>query len=152
MIEIRLAQTKDAHELHELNNLYNGRGCTTVETIEAYLSNNSHEIVCVAADGDSLAGFCCGQVSASVCYSKPTGDIKELYVRPAYRRQGIGKQLLVFLESELLKQECRDFNLVVENDNDNAQALYLACGYHSDDEVLFHKAAYHTNLLDLALL
>ena len=62
MIDICLAKSSDSPELKKLNDLFNGDGNNTIEAIEESLKGNGQELVCVAADGDKLVGFCCGQI------------------------------------------------------------------------------------------
>jgi hypothetical protein len=81
---IQLANNSDAPELKILNDIFNGKGCNTVEEIEESLQKNEQEIVCVAADGNKLVGFCCGQVLKSICYSYKYGEITELFVMEQY--------------------------------------------------------------------
>lgn len=140
MPDIRLAHPHDAAQLHTLNVVLNGANLTTAKNIAHSLANNPHEIVCVAADGDTLAGFCCGQVFMSVCYRTPEAAVKELFVREDYRRRGIARRLLAFMEAEFIKRGVRDCFLVTGDDNFDAQALYESCGWHNDEEIQFHKS------------
>lgn len=139
MCEIRTARVGDEQELLALNVLLNGEGLTTAQDITRSLACNPTEIVCVAADGAALAGFCCAQVLSSVCYRAPEGLVRELFVRKEYRRQGVGKALMDFAEAEMARRGVRDCFLVTGDDNTRAHAFYAACGYHNDEEIQFHK-------------
>jgi hypothetical protein len=66
-LEIRSAKVTDAPELKKLNDLFNGDEGNTLEGIECSLANNVREIVFVAAAGEALAGYCCGQIQTSMC-------------------------------------------------------------------------------------
>ena len=138
-IIIRLAKSSDAAELHILNELFNGEGCNSAENIEKFLKQNNQEIVCVATDGKSLFGFCCGQVLKSMCYSEKHGEITELFVLEEHRRQGIAKKLILFLEREFYRQEVNDIHVLTGNDNIEALGLYKACGYEENDEMMLEK-------------
>jgi len=104
MINYRAASIKDVPELKRLNDLFNGEGCNTLEDIEETLKYNEREIICVAADGNDLVGFCCSQFFRSMCYPINCAEITELFVMDGYRRQGIGKNLLQFTEDILIKR------------------------------------------------
>ena len=147
MIDIRLATGADAPEMKQLNDLFNGGGSNTTEAIAESLAKNGQEIVCVAADGDRLVGFCCGQVLSSMCYSYQFAEITELYVAAEYRRQGIGRELLKITEYELSKRGAKHFHILTGSENLTAQALYHSCGYGDTSEILLDKdfVASHLN-------
>jgi ribosomal protein S18 acetylase RimI-like enzyme len=139
MIEIRLAISLDAPELNKLNALFNGDGNNTVGAIEDSLKENGREIVYVAADGNKLVGFCCGQIMKSMCYSYKYAEITELYVTAEYRRQGVGRLLFCAMENELGKRGARHLHVLTGSGNLIAQALYRSCGYRETSEMLFDK-------------
>jgi ribosomal protein S18 acetylase RimI-like enzyme len=124
MIEIRLAQASDAHELKKLNDIFNEGEGNSAEGIEASLRTNTQEIVCVAADENKLAGFCCGQIQVSMCYTYEYAVITEFFVLDEYRRQGIGKRLFMAAEAEFNKRGVIHFHISTGDDNTAALALY----------------------------
>jgi hypothetical protein len=75
----RLAVPSDASELLKLNDIFNGEKCSNLSNIESSLKNNTQEIVCVAADGETLIGFCCGQIFKSMCYDVSYGEINRAF-------------------------------------------------------------------------
>ena len=139
MIEVRLAQVSDAPELKKLNDNFNEGDCNSVEGIENSLKTNDMEIVCVAADGDKLAGFCCGQIQKSMCYSYDYAVITEFFVAEEYRRQGIGRRLLRATESHFNQRGISHFHVSTGDDNTAALALYRSCGYE-DTSIMLEKS------------
>jgi len=139
MIQYRLARSSDALELQKLNNIFNGEECSTLSVIEDSLNNNTQEIVCVAETGKELIGFCCGQLFKSFCYSVNYGEITELFVIGAYRRQGVASGLLLSIESEFQKLGINDFQLFTGKENSAAQALYRKQGYAESPELMLRK-------------
>jgi ribosomal protein S18 acetylase RimI-like enzyme len=139
MIDIRLANSTDAPELERLNSLFNGDGNNTIEAVEESLKGNEQEIVCVAADGNKLVGFCCGQILKSMCYSYKFAEVTELYVIDEYRRRGIGRQLLDLTEKDLSKRGVKHLHVLTGNENFIAQTLYRSCGYGDTSEILLDK-------------
>lgn len=135
----RLAEPSDAPELQKLNDLFNGEGSNTLAAIEESLKTNAQEIVCVAADGTTLVGFCCGQVFKSMCYDVHYGEITELFVLETHRRQGVARGLMAFIESEFRKQGINHFQLFTGKSNETAQAFYKAQGYKESAELMFRK-------------
>ena len=136
---IRFAEGSDAVELHSLNELFNGDGCTNIEYIKEFLENNNQEIICVASDNGKMIGFCCGKVIKSMCYTAKHGEITELFVLKEYRKQGIAKKLVFFIEIEFKKQEVNGMHVLTGNDNTQAQCLYRSCGYEDTDEIMLEK-------------
>jgi GNAT superfamily N-acetyltransferase len=55
--------------------------------------------------------------------------IDEIYVRPAYRSQGIGRQAIAFAEEMCRELGVKALHLEVEQANVKARALYLAVGF-----------------------
>jgi len=138
-ITIRQAQHADAKELHKLNELFNGEGCNSLENIADSLKANTREIIFVAADGESLVGFCCGQIFESMCYPKKYAEITELFVIDRCRRRGIGKQLLSIMEIELMERGVQHFHILTSKDNAAAKALYLSFGFAETSEIILDK-------------
>lgn len=54
--------------------------------------------------------------------------LDEIYVRPNYRSQGIGRQALAFAEEACRELEVKALHLEVERENTRARALYTAIG------------------------
>jgi ribosomal protein S18 acetylase RimI-like enzyme len=135
----RLAVPPDAAELLKLNDLFNGEGCSSFTAIEASLKNNTQEIICVAAGGNALVGFCCGQVFKSMCYDVSYGEITELFVMEKHRRQGIASGLMAFIEAEFRNQGINHFQLFTGGENEIGQAFYNKQGYKATTEIMFRK-------------
>ena len=153
MINYRIAGINDAPELKRLNDLFNGEDCNTLDDIEESLKHNEHELVCVAANGSNLVGFCCGQIFKSMCYPIYCAEITELFVMDDFRRQGIGKSLLQFTEDILINRGVKHFHVLTGDKNTAAQALYRSRGYADTNEILldkftiFHSQAFRTGCL-----
>ena len=54
--------------------------------------------------------------------------VEDLYIRPAYRGQGLGSRFLQWLE-EQLRGDAVMLRLETEPENERAQALYRRLGY-----------------------
>jgi putative acetyltransferase len=98
----------------------------------------------VMRDEDALA-FGCGAVVIGPNY----GELKRMFIRPAFRGQGASKILLSFLESAALNEGCRYFTLETGISQPEALGLYERCGYsrcepfgdykHDPFSVFMHK-------------
>jgi ribosomal protein S18 acetylase RimI-like enzyme len=135
----RLAKGSDAEELCRLNDCFNGTGCNAIDSIRQSIIDNEREIVFVADSGEGLIGFCCGQEFKSMCYSSEYAEITELYVMEAFRREGVGRQLLIATENELRKRGVKHFRILTGNDNKAAHSLYSSHDYNLTSEILFEK-------------
>ena len=85
-MQIRLANSNDVNSLFELNELFNGPGCTTKEQLADSILNNNQETVFVAIIDGKMIGFCCVQLFKSMCYSSNYAEITELFVKEEYRK------------------------------------------------------------------
>jgi ribosomal protein S18 acetylase RimI-like enzyme len=139
MISIRLAKSTDAPELARINDLFNGEGSNTACAIEESLKQNQEEIVCVAVEGSELVGYCCGKKVITMRYHYESGDVTALFVMEEYRRQGIGRRLLAYIESEFHKHGVSHLHICTGIENTIAQTLYRSCGYEDTSEIILDK-------------
>jgi ribosomal protein S18 acetylase RimI-like enzyme len=122
-----------------MNERFNGEGTHTEEGIRAALEGNGPEIVLIAMDGEDAAGFICGQIVKSMCYSTYCGEITEMFVEEGCRRQGVGRQLMEAMEEEFKREGVRSFQLFTGGKNVSAQRFYEGRGYQRADEVMYRK-------------
>jgi len=80
-------------------------------------------------------GLICGIVFATTkdinapdMIKQKTGYMDSLYVLPAYRRKGIGKQLFLFIEEKLALHGVQHLNLMVWQFNQGAAKFYEKLG------------------------
>ena len=66
-------------------------------------------------------------------YEGHRGWINYLAVKPAFRRQGLGRRLMAEAEERLIAAGCPKINLQVRNSNADALVFYERVGYSSDD-------------------
>ncbi|MBD2257774.1 GNAT family N-acetyltransferase [Pseudanabaena sp. FACHB-2040] len=65
--------------------------------------------------------------------------LDELYLREAYRGQGLGSQVLAFIESFCRQAGLTGLYLVVERKNLRAQSVYRKLNYVESDRLIFGK-------------
>ena len=137
---IRKATVNDAEQLGVLNEEFNGKGETTIDSIRNSLLNNSQEVVIVADENDVLAGFVCVQLKKSFCYDEYMPEITEVYVLPAYRERGIASKMISFAEDYCSKNyPLHKYELLTGTENLIAQSLYNKLGYIDDCELHLSK-------------
>ena len=69
---------------------------------------DSKYIAISAEDNQEILGLTMGKID----YKKNIGEVLSLFVIPEYRRQGIGNQLLVALETEFRGKICQQIDLI----------------------------------------
>ncbi len=112
--EIAALVTAQQRELREADGGLDGQATVTRDDIH-YLA--------VVLNERAVA---CGGVQA---LDSGTGEIKRMYVRPAFRGRGIGRQLLVALEELAFQQGHHTVCLETGSYLPAAIALYTSCGY-----------------------
>lgn len=78
----------------------------------------------VARDSDGAAIGC-----AAVVLGRETGELKRMFVRPAFRAQGAAAQVLAKLEVESFKRGCRLVQLETGPNQPEALAFYRKHGF-----------------------
>jgi len=137
VITLAAARPEDAEQLaglmDELEQFYGG---TPTEALDEKVAQISEALfgerpaaeAMLAWDGDKLAGF------ASYSFHWPAAGfttslfLKELYVAQAYRRAGIGKQLMTALEEIARARRCSRFEWGTDTENEAAQGFYASLG------------------------
>ncbi len=84
---------------------------------------NPNSIVLTASDNDSLAGF------AIMHFSDDSAHLNLLAVEPAFRRIGIGRSLVNWLEKSAVVAGTFIVSLEVRADNADALGFYSKLGY-----------------------
>lgn len=87
----------------------------------------------VAVDGEAVIAY------GGLMARRPTADIQTLAVHPAYRRSGIGRDLVARLLADAVARECTEVLLEVRSDNDAAIALYESHGF----DVIARRTGYY---------
>jgi len=136
---VRLAEAADAEALAALNKVFND-GTVEAQQIAAYLMQCPEEEKTVVAEvAGEIAGFACLQIYHAWCYPDPWAELTELYVQPAYRRQGVAQAMVSQLETLARNAGVTAMILYTNEHNSAAQALYRRCGYTQQVEYIFRK-------------
>jgi len=137
---VRIATQLDAAQLEVLNIEFNGDGETTLENIRNSLINNKQEVIVVDEQNGELTGFVCVQLKKSFCYDDYMPEITEVYVKPRYRRNGIARAMITYVEEYCKKRfPLHKFELLTGDKNDGAQIVYAKLGYSEDGELHLAK-------------
>ena len=82
----------------------------------------------VARDGSAPAGFALYFFNFSTFLAKPGLYLEDLFVRPAWRKRGLGRLLLVHLARIAVERGCGRMEWSVLNWNETALRVYRAIG------------------------
>ena len=110
--------------LHPIPAEYHRRAFSEMMRSGQYLSGF------IFTDGDNTAGFA---VTNRMMQHEAGGVmvwVEDLYIRPAYRGQGLGSRFLAWLE-EQLRGDAVMLRLETEPENERAQELYYRLGYEN---------------------
>lgn len=135
-MRIRKTLEKD---LEQLPFLYrqNYNGDTKIETnfkglIKEFkkLSKNEDYIFISALEKDKVIGFCYVVLNRDIFeQQKPMGLIWALRVLPEYRKQGVGKKIINYIEKHCKKQGVEITLLFCESENQPAIKFYNNIGF-----------------------
>ena len=110
--------------LHPIPAEYHRRAFAEMMRSGQYLSGY------IFTDGDNTAGF----AGTNRMMQHEAGGVmvwvEDLYIRPAYRGQGLGSRFLAWLE-EQLRGDAVMLRLETEPENERAQELYYRLGYEN---------------------
>lgn len=97
------------------------------------------EVILAETDGGEVAGFALFFQNFSTWTGKPGLYLEDLFVRPEFRRHGLGKALLVELARTCLERDYGRFEWSVLDWNEPALAFYRALGAVAMDEWTVHR-------------
>jgi ribosomal protein S18 acetylase RimI-like enzyme len=95
--------------------------------------------VWIFVEGDAPAGYVVLTFGYSFEYHGRDSFIDELYVEPQYRRQGIGRRSMQFVEERARELGVNAIHLEVDRGNDAAEELYRRTGYRDQARFLMTK-------------
>lgn len=149
MATIAPAQANDveaiARLLDELDRFYGGTqseppGAQIEQINDALFGPTPAGAVLLAWDDDKLAGL------ASYSFLWPAAGLtrslflKELYVAEAYRRTGVGRQLMEALDAVARANRCSRVEWQTDAPNTDAQRFYEELGFPSDSSKIFYRS------------
>jgi ribosomal protein S18 acetylase RimI-like enzyme len=107
--------------------------------LREFLANLSLGRVWIFSEGAAPAGYIVLTLGYSFEYHGRDAFVDELYVEPQYRRRGIARQALRFVEEQARKMGVQAIHLEVDHGNDPARELYRGSGYEDHGRYLVTK-------------
>lgn len=90
-------------------------------------------------DGPVLVGYIILTIGFSFEFRGHDAFIDELYIVPAHRRRGFGRQAMAFVEEKAREMGVNALHLEVDRANNPALELYRRAGYKDHDRFLMTK-------------
>ncbi|MEO8313583.1 MAG: GNAT family N-acetyltransferase [Pseudomonadota bacterium] len=111
---------------------------TTADALQALLSSPALGRIWIAYQGSVVIGHAVLTVRFTMEHEGLSGYIDDLFVRPLYRRSGVGRGLLKELVAEARVRGCKSLQVEVGQSNTAALALYKSFGLNvaTDGRVL----------------
>ena len=141
MRTIRRAQASDSEAIGrlytELNTL--SQPAVLPERI-ATIANSAHTHLLVCDDdGDILATALLCLCQDVMFGNQPFALVENFVVSSDYKRAGIGKSMMDYIEAFCLEQNCSKIMLQTSSQNRDARDFYTAMGYDPDAKIGFVK-------------
>jgi len=141
MRTIRRAGAADAESIGILYNELNTLSVPSVlpERI-ATIANSEHTHLLVCEDGGNVIATALVCLCQDVMFdSQPFALIENVVVSADYKREGIGKSMMDYIEAFCVEQDCSKIMLQTSSKNRDARDFYTALGYDPDAKIGFIK-------------
>jgi GNAT superfamily N-acetyltransferase len=115
-------------ELAEYERAPNEVTATPADLLRDGFGQNPRFHVLLACEGNKVAAFAFYFYAYSTWRAQPTLYLEDLFVRPAYRRRGLGVMLMRRLAEEAMKTGCGRFQWQVLDWNEPAVRFYETLG------------------------
>jgi ribosomal protein S18 acetylase RimI-like enzyme len=109
------------------------------EVLRRFLATPELGQAWVFFDGEIPVGYIVLTFGYSFEYHGRDSFVDELYIEPQYRRQGIGRRAMEFLEERARDLGVNAIHLEVDQGNDPAAELYRRAGYNDHSRFLMTK-------------
>ena len=107
--------------------------------LSRFLADASLGQAWILVDAETPIGYVVLTFGFSFEFHGRDAFIDELYVEPAYRRQGIGRRAMEFIEERARECGVNAIHLEVDEGNDAAEQLYRRVGFSDHGRFLMTK-------------
>jgi ribosomal protein S18 acetylase RimI-like enzyme len=107
--------------------------------LRQFLADPSLGRAWIFSDGTTIAGYIVLTLGYSFEYHGQDAFVDELYVEPKYRKRGIGREAMKFVEEQARTMGVTALHLEVDDGNDAALELYRRSGYVDHERHLMTK-------------
>lgn len=113
--------------------------CKQRQGLERLVCREHGRCVLVAETGTRVIGMCTVQTVISTAEGGPAGWVEDVVVDPHYRGRGVGRNLLVTLESWAESEGLKRLQLIADRGNTRALGFYERLGWTSTRMVALRK-------------
>lgn len=126
---IRRATLTDGAAIVRLNTHFNGSSMPADELAAQMERCAAVETLYLAEVAGEAIGYVCLRIVPTICSAQLWAEVTELFVEPAYQKQGIGKALIEQAEREAIARGAVELFLMTGFKNTNAHHFYHRVGY-----------------------
>jgi len=143
--EIRAANEKDIETILDLmkgyyqyDNLDYSKERSRA-TLHEFINSNSGSLFVIELSGKPIGYFCLSYGYSLELHGKDC-FLDEIYLLPYYRQQGIGTEVLQFIEIFVKKGNFKSVHLIVFEKNIAAQQFYIKNGFRTRKAIFMTKS------------
>lgn len=116
----------------EFNRIRSGK------TLEDFIADRTYGALCMICLSNEPIGYFCLAYSFTLENYGKDCFLDEIYIKPNFRNQGIGSEVMKYIETYLLENDFKAIHLIVYDKNPAAHKYYLKNGFHE------HRASFMT--------
>jgi len=131
-LTVRAAGPADAPTVAALLVEFNGEGLSPQALARRMEEVQGLETAFLGEWEGKAAGLLVLRIAPTLSGTDDWAEITEMYVRPQFRRRGIGRALVEAALDYGRQRGCREFHLLVDPSNVAAQAFYTMLGFQVD--------------------
>jgi GNAT superfamily N-acetyltransferase len=131
-ILVRIGGLPDATTLSELLYEFNGEALPPDHLARRMEQVEGLETAFLGEVEGMPAGLLILRTAPTLSTAEDWAEINEMYVRPAFRRKGVGQALVERAVEYARNHGCTEIHLLTDATNVAAQSFHGACGFHLD--------------------
>ncbi|NLI90722.1 MAG: GNAT family N-acetyltransferase [Peptococcaceae bacterium] len=107
--------------------------------LEMMLDDNDNRCIMVAASHHQIVGMCTAQILVSTAEGGPVALIEDVIVDKEHRQRGIGRDLLLSIETWAIEKGTKRLQLLADRNNTPALQFYKSMSWNNTRLICLHK-------------